>query len=75
MKVLILVLLCVAVAHARWSVYSSGNQVESRQNEGHDDMDWWEHAVFYQVNWKKIKLELKLNENVSPDLPEFIQRQ
>lgn len=54
MKVLILVLLCVAVANARWSVYTAGNDAESRHHEeGHmDDMDWWEHAVFYQVNWK-----------------------
>lgn len=58
MKVLILVLLCVAAANARWSVYSTDNGVQGRHHdedhdEGHDAMDWWEHAVFYQVKWSK----------------------
>lgn len=43
MKNLVLVLLCVVAVNARWSV-NYGAKADG------DELDWWEHGVFYQVS-------------------------
>lgn len=43
MKFLIFVLLCVVAVNARWSVHYGAKA------DG-DELDWWEHGVFYQVS-------------------------
>lgn len=52
MKKLLLFLLFVVVVHARWSLNYAAKHHDDDGDHDHDELDWWEHGVFYQVtNW------------------------
>lgn len=49
MKKLVLIFLCAVLVqiNARWSIHYGAKQ--NNHDHDHDDLDWWEHGVFYQV--------------------------
>lgn len=53
MKAIVLVLLCVVVVNARWSLNYGSKADTVEYDDG--DLDWFENAVFYQIypkSWK-----------------------
>lgn len=52
MKIFVIILLCAVIVNARWSLHYSAKQ----DDHDHEELDWWENGVFYQV---KSEFQLK----------------
>lgn len=73
MKKLILITLCVALVNAKWSIHSEGRHHDETDLD-HNDLDWWEHGVFYQVRYFEVFQCAVLCKSFSVDLSTILQR-
>lgn len=61
MMKLVLILLCAALVNARWSIHYGAKDHDEDHEHVHDQLDWWEHSVFYQVSHGESFVKVFLN--------------